>query len=1037
MFKKRFAGFTLIYCLFLAVLLCNFTALPAGAETLEDAANSLINYYKTNKAQPDNWEELVGLEQAGVIDEFDLSKWSVEINDNSQAVDYASAILGLISAGKDPQSYTDPEGRQINLVQRLVEMQRDDGGFGGYINNVIYSILALDKAGADYRAEDAVRYLINQQRDDGGFSLSGATGDPDVTGMALMALANHTGLDGVNDAVDKALNFLHAVQLETGGFASYGNENAESTAKVIQGLVACGEDVRQWNKNDHNIIQALFNFRLADGSFSHLVGGASSEMATRQVLMAVADLINSGYSDFQLEAEEKQSDDAENSNPEVSIRVEGADSTLKKGTVTVDGTALDALKELVGEDNIGYNQWGMVDSILGESGQANVVEGINTYWKYYVIRDGEIDTGAFSSGPGSYSIQDGDEVVFYIGACDAVTWADKTYIPVINISPSEPEVGQTVTMSVYGEYYDWSKNDFSIIPVDPVTVDFNGKVYTTSDSRVQIPLETAGTVTYRVYKQHAGGYPELIRSAGQLTVKPRQSDGGVIEHGILVSVKVVDNHKNLLFDGRVELSKDKADVFHALVETGLSYRTKWGNKYVSEIAGLAEDLSGTAGWKYKINGSIPSVPAIDCPVREGDDIIWFWAVNAEDTGSGELPPAVEEPEVPEIPEVPAERLKAVERSKEKVSEELKNIAREMTALAPAEQELYNIVELYDGEAVVVGAETPLTEKERKQWAEILKNNQVDVEKELKAGHKDEVSDAVGEVSLYIEKGALKEDTIIKVKKEDGAGVIVPDAHRMISPVYNFGPDGTSFAEPVTLKIKLVLPEDVTPGNLVLAWYDSRNKSWVPVPTVVNMAAGEISGLITRFTKFAVLERKERAASFADVDPKVYPWAEKAINYLAVKGIVSGTGEGNFSPERQVTRAEFVAMLVTALELEDDPDYNVNFSDISEDSWYAASVKAAVKAGLIKGYNDGTFRPHDTVTREQAAAILCRVLKLKPAEEGQRFKDAGEISPWARESVQAAADNQVVKGFADGTFRPKHSVSRAQCAVFIYRLLKLV
>lgn len=1027
MIKKTYL--ILIFCLLLGTLF-GFSAAAADAATLEDALDSVVEYCYQNKPGLDNWEEVVGLSEAGELDRFDLSGWSIELDESSRPVDYASAILGLLAAGKDPGNYIDQDNTPRDLVRELSEMQQPGEGFSGSVNNTIFSILALDKANASYNVADAVNYLIIQQKSDGGFSLdnSGDSGDPDVTGVALMALAKHTDLGGVNESIDRALDYLRDVQLTSGGFASYGNENAESIAKVIQGLVACGEDVTKWNNGDNNVINALFSFWLSDGSFCHLIGKAGSEMATRQALLAIADLMNCptiDYSNFVVNGNSSGGNEPDKA--QVSIRVEGNNSTLRAGKVSIEGTALDALKELVGENNISYDQWGMVAVILGESGRENVAKDVSTSWKYYVVRNGAIAVDAFSSGPGDYNVQDGDEIVFYIGAYDTVTWSDITCFAEIKLQPAAPVAGETVNITIPTKKYDWSQGLFDF-QVDNIRLIINGReqIMASGQSLVQY-TPAAGELKIRAEK-YGPNYPELVPTEVSCTVKEKGSSG---DNGgpVSVRVKVIGKNQNTLYSGTVELDEDKTDIFHALVETGLSYKARYSNTYVYEIDGIAEDLSGTAGWKYKINGDIPGIPAIDYQVQDGDEIIWYWAVSVDDLGNGESLTGADL-----IIDIPAERQEALQQAREKVKEQLRRLVENWSELAYSNNELYQIVDLLDDPTIVIGAENIMPEQERQQWAKILQNNQVNITWKLKFEEDEEdVSDEAGEVCLTVEKGAWQLNAAIEIEEENDADVQAPINYRFASSVFNFGPEGTSFAKPVVLRIKFTDLSD--PENTIVAWYNPQTKCWVPVPSVVDAANGEISGLITHFTKFAVFIREKQIDFFTDIDSDAYGWAQKEIEYLAVKGIVSGD-ENKFDPDRPVTRAEFVAMLVKALELDDNVDYVMNFSDIEENSWYAGPVKAAVKEGIIKGVSDRAFHPADTVTREQIAAILVRALNLQAAGHEPEFKDQEEISPWAREAVQAAVEKQLVSGYPDGTFRPELSANRAQIAVIIYRLLEL-
>ncbi|MEG6616818.1 S-layer homology domain-containing protein [Peptococcaceae bacterium 1198_IL3148] len=1020
MIKNRLLTLALVLTLVLNI----FIALPAEAETLDDALQSLVNYYQQNKPQPDYWEEVVGLkqaEQAGKVGNFDFTSWSVAINKNTDAVEYASAILALVAIDADPEAYVDQIGTEINLVQCLIDKQQANGSFGGSVNNTIFAITALDQVNTDnyeYDKVKAINYLIGQQKADGGFALSGNVGDSDVTGMALVALS--TDQHAADDAIAKAINFLRMAQNDSGGFASFGLENAESTASVIRGLLACNQDITSWTKNDNNIINALFAFRLANGSFSHLHDGSSSDMATRQVLMAVAALANHGYGNFQLAGRDDGGEQVGTS--QVEVRVEGKNHTLKQGSVTVNGTALDALKQLVGENNVKLNQWGMIDNILDESGQTSVISGVDTAWKYYVIRDDQIETTAFSVGPDSYNLQSGDQVIFYIGAYDNTTWVDKTYFPLVKFTRD----GQTLTVSVQGQYFDWNINDLATVPVEGATVILNDQPYTAEKGQVKVPLANERSVLYQVYKEHAAGYPELVRTYGQVTIT---SDGGdIIENNtISVYIQVLGKSKETLFSGTVKMPKEKANPIQALKETGLSYDTRYGGAYVYKIEGLAEDRSSTAGWKFQVNGLIPSVSAIDQVLRDGDDVVWFWAVDAND---GELVPVIEFPAAPELTE---ERKQDIERSREVVRNALKNIAEQINS-APPEHELYHIVELDNSQAVVIKTDSLMSDKEWEQWRAILSANQVVVEQQVKAGVEATISDNAEEVSLYIGNGALAKDTAISIKEKNTTDNVEPSTHSLVSSVYSFTPNDTTFGKPVIIKIKLADGVQA-PEDLVLAWYNVKTQSWVPVPTVVNVTAGEVSGLINHFTDFAVLQRNKQPSTFSDVNSDSFGWAEKPIQYLSIKGVVSGGGDNLFHPEQVVTRAEFVSMLARALQLQTDT-VTTKFSDVDPNHWCAAEISAAVEAGLISGYHDGTFRPDNPVTREQLAVFLNRVLGLKPLNQQLDFADQADIAPWAWDSVWVAANNQLVMGYADGTFKPKDTANRAETAVFIYRLLKL-
>ena len=191
------------------------------------------------------------------------------LDSESPALKYSSTILAMEALGQDP---SDIDGR--NLLAELSNMQTESGAFPGSINNTIWSIIALDKTEGDYRVDKAIDYLIAQQSSDGGFALSGSKADPDITGLALLALSTHIDIPGVTDTINQIKDCLKEIQLDSGGFSSGEAENTESIASVIRGLTAIGEDITSagWIKNEKTMIDALFALQLGDYSFSHTPG---------------------------------------------------------------------------------------------------------------------------------------------------------------------------------------------------------------------------------------------------------------------------------------------------------------------------------------------------------------------------------------------------------------------------------------------------------------------------------------------------------------------------------------------------------------------------------------------------------------------------------------------------------------------------------------------------------------------------------------------------------------------------------------------
>lgn len=165
-----------------------------------------------------------------------------------------------------------------------------------------------------------------------------------------------------------------------------------------------------------------------------------------------------------------------------------------------------------------------------------------------------------------------------------------------------------------------------------------------------------------------------------------------------------------------------------------------------------------------------------------------------------------------------------------------------------------------------------------------------------------------------------------------------------------------------------------------------------------------------------------ASGFSDIQGH---WAEKQINKWAEKGLASGYADGAFKPDREVTRAEFVTLVNRSFGFENRSS-EAGFADVKPGQWYYSSVAAAKAAGYISGYPDGSFRPDQTITRQEVAVILVRLLGLEHTTEGlEKFKDSRPIPAWSRSAIGALSRAGLISGYPDGTFKAERSITRAE------------
>ncbi|MBM7551685.1 C40 family peptidase [Thalassobacillus pellis] len=161
------------------------------------------------------------------------------------------------------------------------------------------------------------------------------------------------------------------------------------------------------------------------------------------------------------------------------------------------------------------------------------------------------------------------------------------------------------------------------------------------------------------------------------------------------------------------------------------------------------------------------------------------------------------------------------------------------------------------------------------------------------------------------------------------------------------------------------------------------------------------------------------------------WAYGEIEYLSKKGIIDGNPNGTFSPEDEVTRAEVAKMLSESMNL--NPSGNNTFSDVSSSHWAYEFINAAAEKGYIEGYEDGTFRPDEAITRAEIAALFTRAFDLSGMNTAANFEDVSS-SHWAYDEVYTLSANDITSGYKDDTFRPGKETTRAEFSVFLYRAL---
>lgn len=164
------------------------------------------------------------------------------------------------------------------------------------------------------------------------------------------------------------------------------------------------------------------------------------------------------------------------------------------------------------------------------------------------------------------------------------------------------------------------------------------------------------------------------------------------------------------------------------------------------------------------------------------------------------------------------------------------------------------------------------------------------------------------------------------------------------------------------------------------------------------------------------------------------WAEKTVAEWLQKGWLEGYPDGTVKPDSSISRAEFITVVNRLMHFEETA--SMKYTDVHEEDWFYPSISRAVKAGYISGYDDSSMRPNQSLTRQETAVIAAKLAKLTNDDKSaEGFKDAGSFPAWSKGAIGAAQAKGLLNGYADGTFKPENSMTRAEAVVLLDRMMK--
>ncbi|TYP78233.1 InlB B-repeat-containing protein [Paenibacillus methanolicus] len=294
-----------------------------------------------------------------------------------------------------------------------------------------------------------------------------------------------------------------------------------------------------------------------------------------------------------------------------------------------------------------------------------------------------------------------------------------------------------------------------------------------------------------------------------------------------------------------------------------------------------------------------------------------------------------------------------------------------------------------------------------------------------------------EVKLTVPAGASSMELAITIEKVTGTDELVGDDASLASPIFEMlKNDPNLFRKPVTISL-IFDPSRIPSGQQAgVYYYDEVVKVWVKVE------GGQVDGnritvSVDHFTKFAVFadgqaETETPGRVVRDIGGH---WAEASIRQALAGGIVSGYEDGTFKPNATVTRAEFAVMLVKALQPQAE-EAQLAFTDVGQIGvWAKAAVARAVKAGILSGLPDGTFRPNAAISRAEMAVMVARALDLT-LETGTAagFADERSIPAWAKGAAAALKQLGLMQGGPAGAFAPLGESTRAEAITVLLKAM---
>ncbi|MEK5478164.1 endo-1,4-beta-xylanase [Paenibacillus sp. FSL R5-0407] len=295
-----------------------------------------------------------------------------------------------------------------------------------------------------------------------------------------------------------------------------------------------------------------------------------------------------------------------------------------------------------------------------------------------------------------------------------------------------------------------------------------------------------------------------------------------------------------------------------------------------------------------------------------------------------------------------------------------------------------------------------------------------------------MTEEAGQVSIQINKGSandLNADARGKVGSRPIIDLSVKAGDRVLA--------WNNAAAPITVSLPYTpaAQELANPDQIVILYVGSQGQATVVPSGRYDSKTGAVIFTTTHFSTYAVAYVTK---SFADLQNTA--WAKQAVEAMAARDIIKGISDENFAPKASITRADFITLLVRALELKGSGGNAAAFSDVQPTAYYAEALAIAKELGIASGFNDNTFKPGSSISRQDMMVLTARALNAAGKQTGGQgsldpYSDATSLAAYAKDSAASLIGSGIVNG-KDGKIAPADTLTRAEAAMILYRIWKL-